>query len=266
MGAHQWTKKKIVITTRTYPIPSTRDIEVSCTAGITDDNEWIRLFPVPYRFLQPDKRFSKYQCIEAEVIRATSDPRLESYKLNLDSIKILCPPIPSANKWRARKALVQPLKSKSLCNLQAERNQSGSPTLGFFKPKGITKLTIEPTSSEWTAEEWAKLRQYPLFGKLPRNELKKVPYIFKYHFTCDDKYCRSHSLSCTDWEMGASYHKWFLKYGVAWEKPFRKKYEKEMIQEKDIHFFVGTVHKHPDAWIIVGLFYPPFDYQLTLDI
>lgn len=26
----------------------------------------------------------------------------------------------------------------------------------------------------------------------------------------------------------------------------------------DTHFYVGTVHRHPTEWIIVGLFYPPY--------
>jgi hypothetical protein len=30
-----------------------------------------------------------------------------------------------------------------------------------------------------------------------------------------------------------------------------------MITKLDTHFYVGTVHKHPTEWIIVGLFYPP---------
>jgi hypothetical protein len=30
-----------------------------------------------------------------------------------------------------------------------------------------------------------------------------------------------------------------------------------MIEKFDTHFFVGTVHQHPQNWIIVGLFYPP---------
>ena len=38
---------------------------------------------------------------------------------------------------------------------------------------------------------------------------------------------------------------------------FRQKYETEMIQKNDTHFYVGTVAKHPHTWIIVGLFYPP---------
>jgi hypothetical protein len=45
-----------------------------------------RLFPVPYRFLDADKRFAKYQRIEVDVIRASQDPRPESYNLNVDTI------------------------------------------------------------------------------------------------------------------------------------------------------------------------------------
>jgi hypothetical protein len=33
--------------------------------------------------------------------------------------------------------------------------------------------------------------------------------------------------------------------------------EDEMINKYDTHFYVGTVHRYPDVWIIVGLFYPP---------
>jgi hypothetical protein len=62
---------------------------------------------------------------------------------------------------------------------------------------------------------------------------------------------------CTDWEMSESYRRWRNQYGTNWEAKFRQKYESEMIGKNDTHFYVGTVHQHPDAWIIVGLFYPP---------
>lgn len=42
-----------------------------------------------------------------------------------------------------------------------------------------------------------------------------------------------------------------------WETPFRQRYETEMIEKNDTHFYVGTIHQHPRTWIIVGLFYPP---------
>jgi hypothetical protein len=84
----QWAKRKVLITVRTYPVPSRKSVEVSCTAGITDDNKWIRLFPIQYRFLDYDKRFRKYQCIEASVTKSLSDTRPESYKIDPDTIRI----------------------------------------------------------------------------------------------------------------------------------------------------------------------------------
>ena len=55
--------KTALIVVRTYPTPARKGIEVSCTAAITDQGEWLRLFPVPYRFLKLDKRIQKYQWI-----------------------------------------------------------------------------------------------------------------------------------------------------------------------------------------------------------
>ncbi|MDP2719374.1 MAG: hypothetical protein Q8P44_06045 [Dehalococcoidia bacterium] len=254
----RWLRKKVLITARTYPVPSRKSIEVSCTAGIADDGNWIRLFPVPYRFLAPDKRFTKYQYIEADVTKSQSDSRLESYKINIDSIKILSQPIKTIDKWGERKAKILPLESRSLCFLQAERDKNKVPTLGFFKPKTITSLKIDPaTNSSWTADELASLLQYPLFGNTPPMQLEKLPYNFSYEFCCDEPNCPTHTLMCTDWEIGASYRAWRVKYGNQWRTKFEDRYETDMILAKDTYFFVGTIHNHPDAWIIIGLFYPP---------
>src|SRR5947209_7715161 len=83
-----WTDKRILITVRTYPLPARKGIEVSCTGGITDDGKWIRLFPVPYRFLEEDRRFTKYQWINVSVTKARNDIRPESFTPNLDTMAI----------------------------------------------------------------------------------------------------------------------------------------------------------------------------------
>jgi hypothetical protein len=62
---------------------------------------------------------------------------------------------------------------------------------------------------------------------------------------------------CTDWEIGESWRRWKKEYGDQWEEKFRQRYEKDMIENLDTHFFVGTLHQHPNRWIIIGLFYPP---------
>ena len=252
-------KKKILITVRTYPSPARQGVEVSCTGGITQDKKWIRLFPMPYRFLKPNQRFSKYQWIEAKVTKAAGDGRPESYHIDRDSIKIISEILSTARAWQKRKAVVYQLKKHCLCCIKKERDEKGSPTLGIFKPKIIECLEIEPEKEvTWTTDQLEKLRQGDLLENAPKEELEKIPYKFRYSFRCDHADCPSHTAICTDWEMSESYRKWRDTYGGKWESKFRERYESDMISKCDTHFYVGTIHGHPATWIIVGLFYPPF--------
>jgi hypothetical protein len=249
----QYLEKNVTITVKTYPLPSKKMIEASCTAGITDDGKWIRLFPLPYRYLGID--IPKYQQIKVKVIKA-SDPRPESYKIDLDSLKIMGNPIPTTNNWNLRKKLVSPLESISLCYLQNTRKQNNF-SLGFFKPRIINELIIEPEDKpNWTQDELTALNRPSMFEKQPIKTLEKIPLKFKYRFYCNENTCNGHTLSITDWEIGQSYRKWSRLYGKDWEKYFRQQYEYNAIFIWDTYFYVGTIRSHPDTWIIIGLFYP----------
>jgi hypothetical protein len=258
MAAFGWTTRRVLIVVRTYPVPATKGIEVSCTAAVTSEREWMRLFPVPYRFLDEDKRFKKYQWIDVAVRRARNDPRPESHNLNDASIKI-GGSIPAQANWQARKDFLLPLRRDSLCQIERERAENGSPTLGFFRPPRIDRLTIEPADPpDWTPQQRALLsRQLLPYGNAPKGELEKVPYDFRYEFRCDDSECNGQKLMCTDWEVGQSYRSWRRTYGPRWEQKFREKYEQQLIDRCELHFYVGTLHQFPSSWIIVGLFYPP---------
>ena len=247
--------KKVLITVKTYPLPSRKIIEASCTAGITQDNKWIRLFPLPFRYLEYEKQFKKYQWIEARVSKAT-DPRPESHKIDLDSIKVIGKPLPTSDNWKIRKDTVFPLVSPSLCYLEKTRVETGV-TLGIFKPRIINKLIIEPEEDPfWTEQEMSVLSRQSMFDKQNVKPLEKIPFKFYYRFFCDEPKCRGHKLSATDWEMGEAYRKWKRHYGNKWEDYFRQKFEYDVIYNFDTYFYVGTIRAHPDVWIIVGLFYP----------
>lgn len=238
-------------------MPAKKGIEVSCTGGITEDGKWIRLFPVPYRFLDGDKQFKKYEWIKVSVTKATNDPRPESFKLNADTIEI-GKSISTKNEWRARRELIKPLLCHSMCQIRRERDEADWPTLGIFKPAEIRRLIIEPAEQpEWTADQLADLKQTLLFQTSPPRALEKIPYSFKYDFRCADVACSGHQMICTDWEMCQSYRRWRKAYRDKWEMVFRERYERDMIEKFDTHFYVGTIHQYPNAWIIVGLFYPP---------
>lgn len=250
-------EKQVLITVKTYPSPAKKGIEVSCTAGITENGEWIRLFPMPFRFLGGNKQFKKYQWIDVKVKKA-SDPRKESYIVDLDSIKIPNKnTVSTLNAWEKRKDIIYPLKSQSLCQLMRDRKTTGQ-TLGFFKPKTIRRLVIEKEESpEWTPQQQSILSQESHFDSRPFKILEKIPYKFSYEFTCSDDKCLGHKLSVTDWEIHAAYRDWSRKYGREWDKYFIDRFETDMAIVKDTHFFVGTIKAHPHIWTIIGLFYPP---------
>ena len=248
--------KRALIVVRTYPVPAKTGAEVSCTAAITKNGEWLRLFPVPWRLLSEEQQFRKYQWVDFRVVKA-SDARPESYKLKQDGINITSDPLSTNKAWKARKDVVFPLRAHCLCCLAKQRDEKGYPTLGVFRPKSIDRLIITAEDPNWTQGQLETLRQGHLFLERPPTDLEKIPFLFRYEFRCDHDTCTGHKLMCTDWEIGQSYRKWRDQYGDGWVAKFRQRFEHDMMNTKDTHFFVGTIHQHPKAWIIVGLFYPP---------
>lgn len=248
-------RKRILVAVKTYPTPASKGAEVSCTAGVTANGKWLRLFPIPFRFMGGNQQFKKYQWIEVDA-KKSADPRKESYEVDIDTLRIVSDPIPPSEAWNARKEIILPLEVPSLCYLQSTRKQSGD-TLGIFKPKTIHKFIIEPDTPDWTPEEREKLLQYSLYDKHPLKPLEKIPYKFSYRFTCDAPDCSGHKLMCVDWELGQAYRRWRRKYGDKWEWAIIDRFETDMILKYNTYFFVGTIHGHPGSWIIIGLFYPP---------
>ncbi len=246
--------EQILILVKTYPTPSLRDIEVSCTAGVTSDGKLIRIFPVPFRFMKDDQRFKKYQEIRGQIWKS-NDVRPESHKIEPDSIEIVGPPIPSDNKWEARRKRIEHLEEHCMCCLRKKQLKSGFPTLGFFRPHEVDRLLVKETSAEWSERERAKLGRVSLWNDREVAELEKIPHTFKYRYKCPHEYCPGHEQSCTDWEMAQSFRGWRWRYGEDWEAKFREKYEDHLIENCDLSFFVGTDYRYGN-WLVVGLWYP----------
>src|SRR3989304_3335000 len=82
--------KQVLITVKAYPNPSKKYGETVCCAGIDLETAcWIRLYPVPYRDLDSSQKFKKYTIIRVHCRKAPDDTRVESYKIDSDSIEIV---------------------------------------------------------------------------------------------------------------------------------------------------------------------------------
>lgn len=269
--------QRILITVKTYPTLSRTHDEVVCTAGISESGGWMRIYPVPFRKLEYEQRYKKYQWIEAQLHRNPRDRRPESRRVaDPDSLR-LGGHISTANKWAQRKAIIlgsTPVYhdlQKAIEDAKAYRI-----SLATFKPASIKGFKHEEAEREWPRDKLeqlaAKARQNNLFQNAEEvvrsfGVVRKLPYKFSYTFT--DCRGRESTMMIEDWELGALYWKALRDCdgdeGCAVQK-VRQKYLD--IAENDIHLFLGTTLQFhdiaPNPFIIIGVFYPPVDNQHTL--
>lgn len=101
-------RMRVLITVMTYPHPTRGLREVVCTAGVTERGEWVRLYPIDYRYLPAEQRFHKYQWVEVELGAPgeTNDRRKESRSPRLTSIRPLGKPLSTKDGWAARRSFI----------------------------------------------------------------------------------------------------------------------------------------------------------------
>lgn len=270
-------RKKICIMAKTYPTLSEKYDELVCTAGLLEDGSWIRIYPLPFRKLEYDQRYKKYQWIEADVERNTADVRVESYKIfNIETLKKLGT-IGTEHAWSKRNALVFKLQ-KVYTNLEEliSISRATNISLAIFKPTRVLDFVWEDVEREWPKEKLeaikAKASQSSLFQSPEEiaRELqfvRKLPYRFSYVFE-DDSGKRS-TLMAEDWEVGMLY--WTCLEAAHGDetqalKKVRQKCFDHFIRDTDLHFFMGTTKAYhgwsSNPFIIVGLYYPPRKTQL----
>jgi hypothetical protein len=54
---------RVLITVKTYPTLSEKYDELVCTAGFREDGSWIRIYPIPFRKLDYQNQYHKWQWI-----------------------------------------------------------------------------------------------------------------------------------------------------------------------------------------------------------
>ena len=270
-------KARVLITVKTYPLPSRSYTELVCTAGLLNGEQWIRIYPVSFRFLQDGDKYPKYSWVEVDLVRNTKDFRPESYrpKLGVDERIVVTDKIGtgSAHDWAGRKSYVLKEVFTSMTELIQLAKGSQQKSLATLKPTRIVDFIIEEDEREWKQEWQDQLKQLNMF-EMPtkdgqRRIIKKLPYKFSYRFFAegDDK---PRTMMIEDWEIGALF--WNCLYRTDGDEQaalelVRQKYFDEFM-EKDLYLFVGTTHRFhnvaPNPFLIVGVFYPPKTDQLSL--
>lgn len=257
-------RTRVLITVKTYPTLSVKYNELVCTAGLRDDGSWVRIYPIPFRHLEYDRRYSKYQWIELDLVKNESDPRPESFKpYDYDNIVLGEKVNTDGGAWIKRRELVLGNVHLNMSNLIAEaKDRSKVTSLAVFKPAEIIDFVVEKTTHEWDRRKVEALEQGDLFKKSenPFKAVKKLPFIFSYVFKDDSG--KKSTLMIEDWEIGQLYWNCLERKGTpkAACEDVINKYYNNFALTKDLHFFLGTTREHHfnarNPFIIIGAFYP----------
>jgi hypothetical protein len=277
--ANEKKRERVLITVKTYPTLSGKYDELVCTAGFREDGSWVRIYPIPFRKKSYDEQYSKYDWIEIDLVKNTSDFRPESYRpYSHDSqIKIL-DHIGTGKKrdWAARKAIVLQHVYADLAVLISEaKDKEKCTSLAVFKPTKILDFTVETVERRWDKKKIDKLKanrdQTTLFENPedPFEVVDKLPYKFRYVF--EDSNGTISRMMIEDWEIGQLYWNTLRRHEGDEEvaiEDVRNKYFDDFAKTKDLYFYLGTTQVHHytarNPFVIIGTFHPPKTVQTSL--
>jgi hypothetical protein len=268
---------KVLIAVKTYPTLSAKYDELVCTAGFLEDGSWIRIYPIPFRKLEYDKQYSKYDWIEIDLEKNTSDFRLESHKpKSIETAFAIVNHLGTEDCWRLRKEIVLKNTHTNMTELIAEAKDNTKYTsLAVFKPKEILDFKIEKAEREWDKKKLdalnAKAQQLNLFHNAdnPFEVVRKLPYKFSYKFNSEDGIERT--LMIEDWEIGQLYWNCLRRHegdeAMAC-KDVKQKYFDDFAKTKDLYLFLGTTREFhllaPNPFVVIGTFHPKKIVQPSL--
>lgn len=229
--------------------------ETVCTAGITRDGEWVRLFPIAFRTLEEKQQFKRWQIVQYAWKKPKDDQRLESRRVEHQSVRIT-----GMLSEDQRFGLVSPMIRQSLT---AEREAGRS--FAFIRP-AIRKFIIEKKPDAEYREEKERFELYAKqqdFFLRPAAPYKPCPFKFKYEYEIADGVRTG---TCQDWETEATYFKWALQYGENDTLARMQKVWGNDMPKKGVLLAMGTHSLYPDTWLINGIVQLPERGQLALAV
>lgn len=238
-----WERRRVLILGKTYPNYSRKYDEVACTGGLVEPSlEMVRLFPVPFRYLDRTDQFTAWQYIEADITRDRSDPRPESYRVDPDSIEVQ-KTVPSAqHDLRVRMLRRSPHFCESVEEL-FRRNEQKKTSLGIVQPLEIINFAVEPRSEqereEWLEKEAEILAQERMFTQLKKLDFPEAKFFIKWR--CKDSACKTHRMSILQWGIHELARKLTEREDPDGQTKLLDKMREQLdAKKKDIYLFLGN--------------------------
>jgi hypothetical protein len=249
----------VLVTVKAAPNPSEAYGETVCVAGLRIDpmhEGWVRLYPINFRYLDDDRKFAKYDVITVDAVPSRGDPRSESWRPNMETLRRLdhLPP------WVKRDKQLLPYLDESMCGLyQAVLSDPPAQSLGLIRPRSVDGLDIQPHGG-WSVDEQRKIDHYvnqlDIFGS-DRTPLKAPRFRAWYRYRCLMDGCGGHRQGLLDWELVA-FQRYLPQRDDEAIQAIRQKFLTQLCApERDVLFYVGNQAKRQQTFSVLGVYWPP---------
>ena len=258
---------RVLIAVKASPQPSAKYGDTVCVAGIRIDGgraDWIRLYPLPFRWMGVEQQFKKFDVIDVEVRRETRDTRPESYRPNVDTITVTG----HLSDWKQRQPIMGKVARTSTCALSAAASDHhDAPSLGMVAVKSLERVKVEPfagwsNSQEQRIAAAASLSPLDLFGDAAKTppELKAPRFVVRYEYHCTADGCPGHTGQVLDWELTALQGRLHRDSDDAVKIAIEKRFhEQRFAPGRQTSFFMGNFEdaRKRGSFSVLGIYYPP---------
>ena len=250
---------RLMITVKAAPNPSQTYGETVCVAGVSVDPNrpgWIRLYPVNFRYLEQDTRFSKVRHRHRRRAEGAGGREPRSWKPRMATLRVE----KSLRAWDPRRPHIAPYINTTMCELNAAaRGEGVGPSLGLVRAASVEDFVVE-THPGWTRDEQTKIDNYvgqlDLFGGEDRTPLEAPRLKGTYHRHCRSEGCRGHKQGNIDWELVA-FQRTMRSLGDAeLADAIKAKFLGELCApDRDVAFYVGNQAKRRNVFSVLGVWW-----------
>lgn len=260
---------RVLVTVKAAPQLSAKYRETVCVAGIHLPEfgapELIRLYPIPFRYLNEDQQFQKYDIRTFNLALNANDARPESRKVVFQGPVEREQHLPP---WRERTEIVEQIEQRTMCELlRAARAKAPGPSLGLVTPKEVEKILVRPTPQLTDEDRKARNRAHDqqelnVFGEAESavtKVLEPPPFSAHLKYRCDDRQCPGHVQGIIDWELTALQRK--VKRLGGGDGEIQRAIEYRFLEvptqsKRVLRVFVGNQAKRRHVFGVLGLYYP----------
>lgn len=232
-----------IVLVKAAPQVGTRYGETVCCAAIDIYGNWVRLYPISFRNLEDGKKFGRWDRISFRWRRPKVDTRVESRRVDQQSLTIVGRLAPSDREVYVSRCVVS--------SLEAERRKGRSLALLDVR---VIDFIIEKKAEKEIVEQEKKFaalyQQADLFQNAPLIPYRPCPYRFKYKYECADGRREG---TCQDWEMEATF---FRRQRAVGEKDALESMRETFgraYPAKGMFLAMGTHSVYHDTWLINGV-------------